>query len=1163
MNSLCEVWDVLDLSGTDFVFLQELGGLDFSEQTWKTQEIDLGGRHMLFYLASPVNSFRGQAVGIPLDMANRVTEVRIFSAGLALRLKQSGIQSFLISMHLPHSQREDCLQVWTDMMHATREFTARIRMHDTIVIGADTNYELLEHVPRTHQSDERAMMWQTLKQELGLSSTTPGEATWSNTRGASSRIDFLCYRSPGLDTVCQTVVPDSDRLLGSDHKAVTVGFRALRHPRTKERKHQTHKCGKWRVNVARALEEFDAAPLQTNPQAVLQGVAGKTTFRDNSCRYRDPPPIKDLIQRRKRTAGAQARALALEIVHMRAQAKKAWMEEILVRSSQGDFTAISYLKKRQSAQSTQSSYIIRAGGEDRAIADLRSFYKRKYTPQDPAMPGLAEAMFLSRAGKLEKPRDITVEEVLATLARCKHGKSTGMDGIPYELIQVMMQSKHAPSVAVFLTEVLNNVEPVPEEWLTGQVALLPKKQEPRAPKDLRPICLSAAMGKIFTKILWSRIRTHCSSPRANQLSGIDGAQGLDGAATVQHVVRLSQEWGEPLVAMRIDISQAFDTLRHEAVSTWLASLGPLQESHALLKVILATSICISFGAARWTQKLHQGLLQGSPYSAELFSRVLDWFVGIAYDTWEATESTWLRNGDRKLFCVIYADDLVLFATSHEQMRRMLEHLNRLLASIGLRIALEKCAYLQSNDLPDEAITVDGTTIPKVPHFIFLGVLIGFGVQCQDVLAARLVQTVNSFHGYYSILTRADSPIRKRLQLLNTFVTSRWRWMSGCIRPVTAVKNMLDRLHTNMLVSMCRLKDDVFAGVTGNWVVKRRASRMIAQLVEHATWSGTHAQMFFRYWGHAARRTDGSNPVYQAINIRSSPWQWTNQDRRRVLGFWPNTERFLQLAWTKYRQPAQPFWWAGAALDRQIWSDFSMTWLQTKNLMPQQHYRDLSLVDLQDRMLLQMDEVFTLMPMRHQPVEEPYPANLQVMTSPAFHAHDEVECAHTLRFVTDGSARCGVGGWAVVMATPLSELSQAILCYGKLPGKSTNIRAEIAAISHAFRLAKEFHHWNPSIPIEVWSDSLFVIHVLEDRYYTALNAMEMSEAQQLWCQVSAFVRLRHVRAHTGIALNELADTYAKHALSLQHTRRVFRTQDFRRAHFCDTRDETPQIWMWES
>ena len=632
---------------------------------------------------------------------------------------------------------------------------------------------------------------------------------------------------------------------------------------------------------------------------------------------------------------------------------------------------------------------------------------------------------------------------------------------------------------------------------------------------------------------------------------------------MQHVVRLSQEWGEPLVAMRIDISQAFDTLRHEAVSTWLASLGPLRESHALLQVIVSTSIQLHFGSAQWVQKLHQGLLQGSPYSAEVFSRVLDWFVGIAYETWERDENTWLQSAGKKLFCVIYADDLVLFATSHAQMRRMLEHLKSLLATIGLHIALEKCAYIKSPDLPDEPIDIEDTVVPLVSHFVFLGVLIGFGVQCQDVLAARLVQTVNAFHGYFSILTRAESPVRKRLQLLNTFITSRWRWMSGCFRPVTAVRKMLDRLHTNMLMSICRLKDDVFAGVTGNWVVKRRACRMIAQLVGHATWSGTHAQMFFRYWGHVARRTDGNNPVHQAISIKSSPWQWTNPAQRRTLGSWPNTERFLQLAWTKHRKAAQPFWWVRAAQDRQIWSEFSEEWLADKQLKPDTHYPDIGKVDLQDRMLLQMGEVFTLLPMRHLPVEEPYPSNLQIMQVPEFDAEAETRSMHTVRFVTDGSSRQGVGGWAVVMATPMSELSQAIVCYGKLPGKSTNIRAEIAAISQAFKLAKEFHVWNPSIPIEVWTDSLFVIHVLHDYYYTALNAMEMSEAQRLWCEVSSFVHLRHVRAHTGVALNEMADVYAKQALNLQHTRRVFRTQDCRRAHICDPASTPPQVWLWEN
>ena len=1116
---------------------------------------------MMFFVCSPKDSFRGQAIGIPLERVHQVRKVEVLSAGLALHLKNASISYFLLSAHLPHTQREDVSQVWNSMMQEIRNFTCTIRVHDTLILGCDANYELSADLPNTHVADDRKAMWNLLRQDLGLQCTCPEIPTWTNTTGAASRIDFICYRTPRPDTFYDRVIWDSDQLLGTDHRAVAAAFRSIE-PVCRVRQRPQHRCGKWRVNNAQALEELGKIdPATFDAQDDLSRVARQVTFRGSSCRYRDSKELRDLIQQRKRATGSEARRLAHEIVQRRAADRRQWMEDILARSANGDFAAISFLKKKMSVKASHGAYVQRAGGEEQAIKDLRTFYARKYTPKDPVVPGLPQAMYLQRAGPLQDAKPLELEEIQILLAGCKHGKSTGRDGIPYELLQVLLQTPLQCEFVRYLDDVLHQRRPIPLEWTTGQITLIPKIPEPRNPKDLRPICLSACVGKLFTKLLWTRIRAHAKPPRAFQLSGISGSQCIDGAAAVQHALRLSQEWGKPLIALKVDISQAFDTLRHEAVAAWLATLGGSVESLVLLRMITDTTVNLHFGQMEWEQKLHQGLLQGSPYSAELFSRVLDWHVGFLYQTWQDTEDTWLVTEGFKLFCVMYADDLVLLAENHDQMQRMVTQLQTLLATIGLSIAVEKCKYLQSPDLPERDVTVSSKVIPCVSTFVFLGVLMGFGVQCSDVIAHRLAGASNAFHGYYSILTRAVSSVRKRLQLLNTFVTSKWRWMAPCVRPVQAVKDVLDKLHTTMLSSICRLREDVFIGAVGNWVAKRRASRMIAQLCMHAKWSGIQAQAFFKYWGHVARR-DLTSPTYLVLQVYSTKWQWVDvHGHRRTLGFWPNSERLLQLAWQQHRKPHQHRDWQTHAQDRQAWVEFTEEWLQAKGLKPSVYYLDLHGVDLCGRMLLQTGDSFRLLPMRHVPVEPPYPSSLQILQEEEVGEGLERDSVHTIRFVTDGSCTGGRGGWAVVVATPYVPAGQASVCYGKVPGKSTNIRAEITAIGHALKLIKELRGAGILTPVQLWTDSLFAIHILQDVYSTALNASEVAAAQQLWLEVGGSVHLQHVPAHKGIALNEIADKFAKLGAGLSHFQRVFQTQDFRKAYVCRDNIPAPPVWRW--
>ena len=124
---------------------------------------------------------------------------------------------------------------------------------------------------------------------------------------------------------------------------------------------------------------------------------------------------------------------------------------------------------------------------------------------------------------------------------------------------------------------------------------------------------------------------------------------MDGALAVQHAIRLSNERKQPLCVCKLDISEAFDAISHSAVAVFL---------------------------------------QGAPYSAELFTRVVDLHLGTMHLQWQLEETTWVQTYMCCVFLVLYADDIAILATSCEQLTRtrMAEELRVTLALISLRKA---------------------------------------------------------------------------------------------------------------------------------------------------------------------------------------------------------------------------------------------------------------------------------------------------------------------------------------------------------------------------------------------------------------------------------------------------------------------------------------------
>ena len=318
--------------------------------------------------------------------------MRALSVGICVTLQLQGSKKFVISAHLPHKQRQDCVDTWPGCQEELENALKNRRLHDNVVLLTDSNYELgfPHEMQDPNSSDERRLIAGAIMQNHGLVATQPSVYTWSNQRGSSSKIDFVLLGSVSSSFSSQGVFQDSDFQLGCDHRAIYATFELLGKPPTsrRHRSRKINKCGKWRVDSAKLLEQAarkaEALDLGNGDLDIsaIEDLSSACSFRPKSLRCVDSDLIRDKIKERRLLGGADARALGKEIAALRKEAKTAWLTSVLDRASKRDFFAISYFKRRNSVISAHSNYVVRAGGKQRAVAQLRQHFSLKYTPAD-------------------------------------------------------------------------------------------------------------------------------------------------------------------------------------------------------------------------------------------------------------------------------------------------------------------------------------------------------------------------------------------------------------------------------------------------------------------------------------------------------------------------------------------------------------------------------------------------------------------------------------------------------------------------------------------------------------------------------------------------------------------------------------------------------------
>ncbi|KAK3539668.1 hypothetical protein QTP70_011124 [Hemibagrus guttatus] len=312
---------------------------------------------------------------------------------------------------------------------------------------------------------------------------------------------------------------------------------------------------------------------------------------------------------------------------------------------------------------------------------------------------------------------ITQAEVTEVVQQLLGGKAPGVD----EICPEYLKSLNVVGLS-WLTRLCNiawRSGTVPLDWATGVVVPLFKKGDRRVCSNYRGITLLSLPGKVYSRVLERRVRPLIEPWIQEEQCGFRPSRGtLDQLYTLHRVLEGLWEFAQPVHMCFVDLEKAFDHVPRGILweVLWEYGIrGPLlravrslyNRSRSLVRIASCKSDLFP---------VHVGLQQGCPLSPVLFIVFMDRISRRGRE-----EGVWF--GDHRISLLIFADDVVLLASSGLDLQHALGRFAAECEAAGMRVSTSKSeAMVLDRKKVVCTLQVGGEVRPQVEEFKYLGVL---------------------------------------------------------------------------------------------------------------------------------------------------------------------------------------------------------------------------------------------------------------------------------------------------------------------------------------------------------------------------------------------------------------------------------------------------------
>ena len=401
---------------------------------------------------------------------------------------------------------------------------------------------------------------------------------------------------------------------------------------------------------------------------------------------------------------------------------------------------------------------------------------------------------------------------MKAISQLKTNKSGGPDKIVNEFF-IHGKNIFTPTLCNLFNKIYEKGH-FPENWSEGYVIPLHKKGSINEVDNYRGITLLSTLGKLFTRVLNNRlgewaekygVLIEAQAGFRPGMSTVDNNFVLHGLIT--HVLNSSKK----LYCAFVDFTKAFDYVVRDYVvrdNLWykLVKLGLRGKILNILKSMYSSVK----SRVKFDNKLggefccNLGVRQGECLSPLLFSLYLN-----------DIEDTFVNSGLEgididmfKMFMLLYADDIVIFANSAEELQQSLDVLLNYCNRWKLTVNVSKTkvmVFRKGGMLPrNMAFFYNGERLEIVKEFKYLGMVFTIGgsfSEAQNTLAGQAQKAIFKLNKYLYKFTYI-SP-KHKLDLFDKLISPILNYSSEVWGFIQA--NSIERVHLQFCKKLLGVK----------------------------------------------------------------------------------------------------------------------------------------------------------------------------------------------------------------------------------------------------------------------------------------------------------------------------------------------------------------------